>query len=70
MLAFLNDLADALDSFVSGMEQYLASGAQSSRRHAEPALGHGIAMHRAGLEWTRSAIAALTDPPANSENPR
>jgi DNA-binding PadR family transcriptional regulator len=60
VLAFLDDLASALDSFVSGMEQYLASGAQASRRHAELALEHGIAVHRASLEWTRSAAAALT----------
>jgi DNA-binding PadR family transcriptional regulator len=68
VLAFLNQLADALDSFVSGMEQYLASGAQSSRRHAELALGHGIAMHRASLEWTRSAMAALAEPSPASTN--
>ena len=44
-------LADALDGFVSGMEQYLASGVQSARRHAELALGHGIAdgAHRRAL---------------------
>jgi DNA-binding PadR family transcriptional regulator len=62
VLAFLKDLAHALNSFVCGMEQYLASGAQSSRRHAELALQHGIAVHRASLEWTRSAMAALTEP--------
>jgi DNA-binding PadR family transcriptional regulator len=62
VLAFLSDLADALDSFVSGMEQYLASGAQSSQRHAELALQHGIAIHRASLEWARSALAALARP--------
>ncbi len=62
VLAFLKGLADALDGFVSGVEQYVASGAQSARRHAELALEHGIAVHRASLEWTRSAVAALTDP--------
>ncbi len=62
VLAFLNGLADALDGFVSGVEQYVASGAQSARRHAELALEHGIAVHRASLEWTRSAMAALTEP--------
>jgi DNA-binding PadR family transcriptional regulator len=62
VLAFLKDLADALDSFVSGMEQYVASGAQSSRRHAELALEHGIVMHRASLKWARSAMAALAEP--------
>ena len=62
VLAFLNDLAGALDGYVSGMERYLASGAQSSQRHAVLALGHGIAVHRASLEWARSALAALTEP--------
>jgi pimeloyl-ACP methyl ester carboxylesterase len=33
--------------FVSGMERYVASGVQSGRRHAELALEHGIAVHRA-----------------------
>lgn len=64
VLAFLEDLADGLDSFVSGMEKYVASGAQSSRRHAELALEHGIATHRASLEWARSAMAALAEPPS------
>jgi DNA-binding PadR family transcriptional regulator len=67
VLAFLRDLADALDNFVSGMEQYLSSGAQSSRQHAELALEHGIVLHRASLEWTRSAIAALTEPASGTE---
>ena len=62
VLAFLRSLAGALDAFVSGVEEYLASGAQSGRRHAELALQHGIAMHRASLDWARSAIAALAVP--------
>jgi hypothetical protein len=62
VLAFLKSLADALDGFVSGMAEYVASGAQSDRRHAELALEHGIAVHRASLEWTRSAMAALAGP--------
>jgi DNA-binding PadR family transcriptional regulator len=62
VLAFLSDLAEALDGFVAGLERYVASGAQSSQRHAELALEHGIAIHRASLEWTRSAMAALAAP--------
>ncbi len=62
VLAFLGSLSEALDGFVSGVEAYLASGAQSGRRHAELALQHGIAVHRASLEWTRSALAALAAP--------
>jgi DNA-binding PadR family transcriptional regulator len=62
VLAFLNDLADALDSFISGMERYLASGPLPPGQHPPLALRHGIAMHRASLEWARSAAAALTEP--------
>ena len=61
VLAFLTDLGKALDAFVSAMERYLASGVQSGRPHAELAIEHGIAVHRASLEWTRSALAALTE---------
>jgi DNA-binding PadR family transcriptional regulator len=61
VLAFLNDLAIALDSFVSGLEQYLASGAHSSHRQAELAVEHGIAVHRASQEWARSALAELAE---------
>jgi DNA-binding PadR family transcriptional regulator len=59
VLAFLNDLANALDAFVSVIERYVASGAQSGRPHAELALEHGIAVHRASLEWARSALKTL-----------
>jgi DNA-binding PadR family transcriptional regulator len=59
VLAFLADLENALASFVDGMERYLASGIQSGRPHAELAIEHGIAVHRASLEWTRAALAAL-----------
>ena len=61
VLAFLADLESALDGFVSATERYLASGAQSGRLHAELAIEHGIAMHRASLDWTRSALAALAE---------
>ena len=64
VLAFLNDLAAALEGFIEGMEHYLASGAQSGRPHAELAIEHGIAVHRASLEWARTALATLTDPRA------
>jgi DNA-binding PadR family transcriptional regulator len=62
VIAFLEDLENALQNFVTGMERYVASGAQSGRPHAELAIGHGIAVHRASLEWTRSALAALAQP--------
>lgn len=62
VLAFLADLASALDGFVSGVEQFVASGTgQSLPQHAVLALEHGIVVHRASLEWARSAMAALTE---------
>ncbi len=64
--AFLEDLENALDTFVTAMEQYLASGVQSGRPHAELAIKHGIAVHRASLDWTRSALAALSQTPVPS----
>ena len=64
VLALLKGLAEALDGFVTGMERYVASGVQSARRHAQLALEHGIAVHRASLDWTRSAIAVLAEPVA------
>ena len=67
VLAFLKDLANALDGFVSGMEKYVSAGAQSSRQHAELALLHGIAVHRASLEWARSAVAALAESTTETE---
>jgi len=61
VLAFLDSLASALAGFVTGMEKYVASGAQTSQ-HALLAIEHGIAVHRASLAWARSAIKALTGP--------
>jgi DNA-binding PadR family transcriptional regulator len=63
IIAFLKGLAEALDRFVAGMERYVASGVQSARRHAQLALEHGITVHRASLDWTRSAIAVLAESP-------
>jgi DNA-binding PadR family transcriptional regulator len=59
VLTFLKDLANALDGFVSGMERYLASETHAFQRHAALALEHGIAVHRASLEWARAAMEAL-----------
>lgn len=64
VIAFLADLGDALDGFVRGMEQFTASRQGTLREHALLALEHGIAIHRASLEWVRSATAALGSPQA------
>ena len=59
VIAFLADLADALDAFVTGVEQFAASRQGTLGQHALLALEHGIAIHQASLEWVRSAMAAL-----------
>jgi DNA-binding PadR family transcriptional regulator len=59
VIAFLADLGGALDGFVTGVEQFAASRQGTLGQHALLALEHGIAVHRASLEWVRSAMAAL-----------
>jgi hypothetical protein len=59
VIAFLADLGDALDGFVRGEEQFVVSRQGTLGQHALLALEHGIAIHRASLEWVRSAMAAL-----------
>ncbi len=59
VIAFLAALGDALDGFVRGMEQFVASRQGALRQHAVLALEHGIAIHWASLEWVRSAMAVL-----------
>ena len=41
------------------MEQFVVSRQEALGQHAVLALEHGIAIHRASLEWVRSAMAAL-----------
>jgi DNA-binding PadR family transcriptional regulator len=57
VLAYLRDLEAGLDAFVAGMESYLAAHKESARIHGSLALEHGIAVHRASLDWVRSAMA-------------
>jgi hypothetical protein len=59
VIAFLGDLGRALDGFVRGMEEFIASRPETMRGHALLALEHGIAIHRASREWVGSAMAAL-----------
>ena len=59
VIAFLVDLGGALDGFVRGMEQFVALRQGMLREHALLAVEHGIVMHRASLEWVRSAMTAL-----------
>jgi Virulence activator alpha C-term len=52
-------LADALGALVTQLEEY-AAVADDGSRHPALALDHGLAVHRASLEWAERAIAALS----------
>ena len=69
VLSFLEDLKDALASFIEGLERHVAATAQLDGRHPGLALDHGLAVHRASLRWTRHAIAALRASPVPSSQP-
>ena len=58
VLGFLRDLAAALTAFTAGLEQY-AAAADLGDRHPRLALDHGLAVHRASLQWAAHAIAEL-----------
>lgn len=69
VLSFLGNLMDALAAFTAGLERYATATAQIDERHPGLALDHGLAVHRASLQWTRHAIAALRAAPAPSWQP-
>jgi DNA-binding PadR family transcriptional regulator len=58
--AFLSSLADALAAFLEDMDRYVSSTALPGR-HPRLALEHGIAVHRASLDWARSAMTTLAE---------
>jgi hypothetical protein len=64
VLSFLGDLNDALAAFTAGLERYAAVTARFGERHPGLALDHGLVVHRASLQWTRHAIAALRAAPS------
>jgi DNA-binding PadR family transcriptional regulator len=66
VLGFLDDLREALASLTAGLERFPAVPDAGGLRHPRLALDHGIAVHRASLEWTERAIAALQAAPAAS----
>lgn len=68
VLGFLDDLKDALAAFTAGLERYMAATGQLEDRHPGLALDHGLAVHRASLQWTRHAIAALREAPSAAED--
>jgi DNA-binding PadR family transcriptional regulator len=59
VLGFVRSLADALAVFVAGLEQYMAV-ADLGDRHPRLALDHGLAVHRASLQWAERTIATLS----------
>jgi DNA-binding PadR family transcriptional regulator len=65
VLAFLQDLANALAEFTAGLERFTAA-ADLGGRHPRLALDHGLAVHRASLRWAEHAIAELSAVPAPS----
>jgi DNA-binding PadR family transcriptional regulator len=64
VLGFLASLEDALATATAQLERYAAAPNQPGGRHPRLALDHGLATHRASLEWTRQAITALGPPPS------
>jgi DNA-binding PadR family transcriptional regulator len=59
VLRFLRSLEEALTGFVGQLEHYAAT-IPPSDRHAALALDHGVAVHRASLDWARRTLAALS----------
>ncbi len=59
VVAFLRSFADALAEFTTGLEQYSAT-ADLGTRYARLALGHGLAVHQASLEWAEHTISELS----------
>lgn len=67
VLRFLQSLADALAAFVARLEQATAFTGPGTG-HARLALDHGLAVHRASLQWAERTIAALSDAPASVQS--
>jgi hypothetical protein len=62
VLGFLASLEATLAAFTAGLERY-AAAALPGGRHPRLALEHGLAVHRASLDWARHAIATLSAVP-------
>jgi Virulence activator alpha C-term len=61
VLGFLHGLRDAMAAFVAGLERYSAI-APVDELHPYLALDHGLAVHRASLDWAERTIAELSRP--------
>ncbi|MBV8431086.1 MAG: PadR family transcriptional regulator [Solirubrobacterales bacterium] len=69
VLTFLRDLADALAAFTAQLEWYATATTDLTNRHRAFTLDHGLAVHRASLEWAERTIAALSAVPAPARHP-
>ncbi len=58
VLEFLSGLQSALADLLAAIERFTAA-LEPGGLHGPLALEHGIALHRASLDWTRRAIAAV-----------
>jgi DNA-binding PadR family transcriptional regulator len=63
IVAFLRSLQDALSDFIAQLDQYIVT-ADLPGHHPRLALHHGIAVHRASLDWVNRTISELADGPA------
>lgn len=61
VLGFMHDLKDALATLVAQLERYPAI-AHVNELHPHFALDHGLAVHRASLDWAERTIAELRRP--------
>jgi DNA-binding PadR family transcriptional regulator len=68
-LAFLRHLGDALSAFIADMEAFVRNTPLPGR-HPALALEHGLAVHRASLQWVRPARESLTVDGAAAAAPR
>jgi hypothetical protein len=58
VLGFLRGLAEPLAAFTDELERHAAAVGPGTG-HPRLALEHGVAVHRASLDWTERTIAAL-----------
>lgn len=61
VLEFLQGLIDALAEFLEQLRRHAAT-ADLPGRHPLLAIGHGMAVHQASLQWARDALAELSSP--------
>jgi len=68
VLRFLRTLAAALAALIAELDKYPAAADQDNR-HPRLALDHGLAVHRASLQWAEHTIEALSHVPPPPPQP-